>query len=318
MSDGTVPPEPNAPEPGFDLPSEVSAFAEAFPKLFEHVTFVDVDSAQILCADANKHAAALARFRAEGPEGQAFRNEYLASREFKTSRAWSDGQGEHFVFVYANEDQPRFLGPSVPFARYMRFVLNHELGHILVPEGGSDNRLLAETAADAYALALDFARYRDTSLAEAALLFRTTWALFNEQGILNFSSPAIENMLENGEKIVAEAADPAAAVALAGKVARDHALPVPEAMRLHESLAAVRAHPDLATLTGVALETPMAETFKWTATVLKAVLSRQISLQGQREEDFNAAAAKLPAELAVREHEFAAQPKVVQQAPLPA
>ena len=81
---------------------------------------------------------------------------------------------------------------------------------------------------------------------------------------------------------------------------------------------AVRRHPDLATLTGVALETPLPETFKWTATVLKAFLSRQIYLEGQREEDFNAAAARLSTELAAREKEFAAKPKPVPAAPLPA
>jgi hypothetical protein len=313
-------PPDTPPDETFSLSAAATEFYERFPHFEGKMTFVDVSTGDIINSDPQKGDEFVELFHSDAGK-ERLQPIVAQCQKARTSYSWQDGAGNYAVFIYTGDDRPRFFGDAVSPARELQFIFDHEVGHAVVPEGSSDDRLTAENAADAYALICDLQRHGgDAALAEAALLFRTSFALFNKSGLINFSAPTIETIIGMRSEVITDDMTPEKTVALAGSLATARTMGVDAAKQFADSLEKLRGQPSLGALANIVLETPLPDTFKWTSTVLKAVLERKGFLPNTTTEAFNAAARDLPPQILLREKEFAAGvfEKRVPKAPPPA
>jgi hypothetical protein len=293
MADAIAEIVPPATADSFDLHAAAAEFYDQFPAFAGRVTFVDVASGQIINSDPAKGQKFIDFFST--PEGK---EEILPIIQGCVSGKCCHTQfandGDAAIFMYLRDDRQRYFGDAVSARRELQFVFDHETGHVVVPEGSADDRLTAENAADAFALLRDMARGGDDTLAKAALLFRTGFALLVKSGIVNFSSPMIEDFIQDRGRLAEEGLTPARMVTLAADFANRDTMDAQRVEALQQSLEKLYRHRSLATLKDIALTTPLPDTFKWTSTILKAVLDRRIGMPGSTAEAFDDAVRDLP------------------------
>lgn len=313
VSEVAPPPQDDA----FDLAEAAAEFYDRFPAYAGRVSFVDVTSGAIINSDPAKVQELIGTFSTE--EGRQFLGPIIGHcRKTRTPYTQFAEDGDAIIFMYTKDDGPRYFSDAIPKGRAMRFVFDHETGHVVVPEGSSDIRLKAENAADAFALLCDLERHGDLDLAEEALLFRTSYALFNAKGMINFSSPMIEKFIADHDTLAKEKLTADKIVSLSGEFANHDTMPEDKAVTLMQSLEGLRRLPSLDTLTHITLETPLPDTFKWTSTILKSILSGHGSIPGTTAEAFNQACREVPPKMKQREMQFSRPAKTAGAAPLPA
>jgi len=292
--------------PAFSFTDAVEAFYDRFPDHLNKTFFVDVSTGNIAHPDPAV-VGELIDLITKSEAGKHELQPIIAKcRAQKTSYCEQDSGGNSIIFIYTGDDRPRFLGKNVSPAAELQFIFDHEVGHAVVPEGRSDNRLMAENAADAYAVICDLQRNGPAStLLENVLLFRTSFALYHASGMINFSGPTLERMAED-RKLLAESFTAGQAINAAGKYARENTLPHKQAYDLFESFEKMHNQKPLGALTDVTLHTPFPDTFKWARTVLKAILDRKMEApEGLSEEFSDAARKKLLPKIAARARAFA-------------
>ncbi|MDE1152939.1 MAG: hypothetical protein PW788_10420 [Micavibrio sp.] len=291
----------------FDFTSAVEAFYDKFPDHTGKTFFVDVSTGNIAHPDPGV-VDELVHLITKTEDGAKQLQPIIAKcRDQKTSYCQQDGNGNSIIFIYTADDRPRFLGGSVTPAQELQFIFDHEVGHAVVPEGGSDVRLVAENAADAYAVLCDLQRNGPESrLLESVLLFRTGYALYHPAGMINFSGPTLEQIAAQREELAKTPAAVAETLATAGRLAREHTLSHKDAYALFESFEPMHNYKPVGALAQVVLTTPLPDTFKWAGTVLKAILERKLDAPEGLSEEFSDAAARiLLPKVAARERELA-------------
>ncbi len=291
--------QPGSPE--FDFEAAVSEFYDAYPDRTGSVYFIDVSTGNVPHPDEKVAKDLIALIKSEQGK-KTLLPIYAHCLQQKTSYCETDDHGNSIVFIYTGEDRPRFFQGAVTTAQELQFIFDHETGHAIVPEGGSRERLVAENAADAFALIRNLQRNGpDPVLAEQLLLFRTRHALYNTAGMINFSGPTVEKVNESQARLAAAGVDPQQAISLAGAFASHYTPNTGAAQHLFESFEKLHGKTPLGELTNVVLTTPFPDTFKWTSTVLKAILEKKIAAPEGLAEEFNDEAAKiLPPKIAER------------------
>ncbi len=290
----------------FNFHDAVSEFYDAYPDRENSVYFVDVSTGSIAHPDQDVVAELIELMGSEQGKKQ-LQPVYAHCAKQKTSFCQTDDHGNSFVFIYTGDDRPRFFDGSVTMAQELQFIFDHETGHAIVPEGASRDRLVAENTADAFALIRNLQRNGpDPVLAEQLMLFRTRHALYNTSGMINFSGPTVEKVNESQARLANAGVDPQQAISLAGAFAAHYTPNTGEAQHLFESFEKLHGQTPLGELTNIVLTTPFPDTFKWTSTVLKAILEKKIATPAGLAEEFNDEAAKtLPAKIAARAAELA-------------
>ncbi|HYD18700.1 MAG TPA: hypothetical protein VEF76_09490 [Patescibacteria group bacterium] len=287
--------------PKFIFENAVAEFYEAYPERLGNVFFVDVSTGNIAHPDEKVVGELIELIGSE--QGKEVLQPIIAHcRKQKTSYCQVDEQGNSIIFIYTGDDRPRFFDGAVTPAQELQFIFDHETGHALVPEGGSRDRLVAENAADAFALIRNLQRNGpDPELAEQLMLFRTRHALYNTSGMINFSGPTVEKVNDAQPRLAAAGVNPQQAISLAGAFAAHYTPNNGEAQHLFESFEKLHGQTPLGELTNIVLTTPFPDTFKWTSTVLKAILEKKIAPPDGLAEEFNEDAAKtLPPKIAAR------------------
>lgn len=287
--------------PTFDFEAAVSEFYDTYPDRTNSVYFVDVSTGNI--AHPNPEAVQELIDLMQSEQGKKNLQPIFAHcQKQKTSYCQTDDHGNSIVFIYTADDRPRFFDGSVTPAQELQFIFDHETGHAIVPEAGSRDRLVAENAADAFALIRNIQRNgADPALAEQLMLFRTRHALYNTSGMINFSGPTVEKINESQERIAAAGVNAQQAISLAGAFAAHYTPNTGEAQHLFESFEKLHGQTPLGELTNIVLTTPFPDTFKWTSTVLKAILEKKIATPAGLEAEFNDEAARiLPPKIAER------------------
>jgi hypothetical protein len=291
----------------FDLHAAAAEFYDSFPAWKGRLTFIDVTSGAIINSDPAK-VEAISQLAAT-PEGrEEIMPIFAHCTRNKCPHTQFTNDGDCIIFMYTQDDYPHYFGNVVTRARELQFIFDHETGHVVVPEGSSKDRLKAENAADAFALLRDLKRGGNDALAEAALMFRTTFALFSKGGMINFSAPMIEDFLNQGAKLSQEEIPFERMISLAGEFADRNTMDAGRAEAFKRSIEKLHGYPSLGALTNVVMETPLPDTFKWTAEVLKAALDGRIKLPGTTTEAFDEVARDAPPRLKDREREFSRPP----------
>lgn len=255
-----------------------AAVAEAYtqnPALADSVYFIDISKGQMAHPDKAMMADVLA-FISNSDAGRQFIQPKIDEcRRHKTSYCHGGGGGSSFVYLYTGEDRLRFFSGKVSAAEEMLFIFDHEFAHAHIPAAQSDNRFLAETAADSYALIRHIQRFgQGSALAREVVGFRAHDTAFRAQGILNFSCPALEYILKNPKKIDYAALTPAQTSALAADIALG-LLPEEKTLRaLHQAFSPVHNGAGIAALRDIAVTSKDADVLKWSATALKAALAK--------------------------------------------
>lgn len=287
--------------PTFDFEAAVSEFYDNYPDRTNSVYFVDVSTGNIAHPDPQAVMELINLMQSEQGK-QTLQPIFAHCQKQKTSYCQTDDHGNSIVFIYTADDRPRFFDGSVTPAQELQFIFDHETGHAIVPEAGSRDRLVAENAADAFALIRNIQRNgADPVLAEQLILFRTRHALYNTSGMINFSGPTVEKINESQDRIAAAGVNAQQAISLAGAFASHYTPNTGEAQHLFESFEKLHGQTPLGELTNIVLTTPFPDTFKWTSTVLKAILEKKIATPKGLEEEFNDEAAKtLPPKIAER------------------
>ncbi len=305
MADAIAETVPKAAADSFDLQAAASEFYDSFPDFAGRVTFVEVASGQIINSDPAKLQEFVDMFNT--PEGKEEIMPIIAGCiSGKCCHTQFTNDDDAVIFMYLQDDRQRYFG-NLPVRRELQFVFDHETGHVVVPEGSASNRLTAENAADAFALLRDMGRGGDDTLAKSALLFRAGYAFLVKSGIVNFSSPLIEDFIGERGRLAEEGLTPPRMVTLAADFAQRDTMDAQRVEALQKGLQKFYEQPSLATLKDIALTTPLPDTFKWTSTILKAVLDRRISMPGSTAETFNDAVRDMP-RLQEREEEFSHPP----------
>ncbi len=290
----------------FNFHDAVSEFYNDYPDRKNSVYFVDVSTGTIVHPDEDVVGELIELMGSEQGKKQ-LQPIFAHCVQQKTSYCQTDDHGNSFIFIYTADDRPRFFDGAVTPAQELQFIFDHETGHAIVAEGGSRDRLVAENAADAFALIRNLMRRGpDPELAEQLMLFRTRHALYNTSGMVNFSGPTVEKVNENQQRLANAGVDPLQAISLAGAFAAHYTPNTGEAQHLFESFEKLHGQTPLGELTNIVLTTPFPDTFKWTSTVLKAILEKKIATPEGLAAEFNDDAAKtLPPKIAARAAQLA-------------
>lgn len=256
-----------------------AAVAEAYAQNLEmanSVYFVDISKGQVAHPDPDTLREVLA-FISDSDAGKKFLQPQIQDCLKNKASYCHFGGASNFVYIYTGDDRQQFFSPRVSRAQEMTFIFDHEFAHAHIQSGGSDNRFLAETTADAYALIRHIQRFGgNTPLATEVVATRARDTAFRPNGIFNFSCAALEYIVQNPDKIDYAALTPAQTSALAETIAQQHAPDGPLLKRLHSAFNPLHQNGSPETLAKISLETKDADVLKWSATVLKALLNKSI------------------------------------------
>lgn len=261
----------------FDFEAAVKEAYRQNPGIEATVFFVDISKGQV--AHPNRQTLnEILHFISDSDAGKQFLQPQIQEcQRNKTSYCHFGGESS-FVYIYSGTDRPRFFSPRVSDVQEMTFIFDHEFAHAHIVAGGSDNRFLAENTADAYALIRHIQRFgADTALAEEVVAFRARDTVFRPNGILNFSCSALEHILDTAKTVDYNKLTPAETSAMAEQIAREFTPDAPTLKKLHAAFTPLHQSGSAADLVKISLETKDAEVLKWSATVLKALLSKTVA-----------------------------------------
>lgn len=134
---------------------------------------------------------------------------------------------------YNNPDDFRlFGGKSSPEEWNVVGILDHELGHLLVPNGVAADTTLssknfAECTADAYALIRHAQRYGDMTKVADYVRWKRSYDMINTGETVHFTAYVIDALVEHKDKIDFKAMTPDQTRTLAWRFAAKYAPPTP-------------------------------------------------------------------------------------------
>lgn len=260
----------------FDFNEAVADFYTVHPDLKDKVFFIDPAAGSVAHPDP-AIMQELVDFISKTDAGKEHMQPIIANcAKNKTSYCHPNGPGGGFVFVYSGADAQRFTKQH-SHATELQFIFDHETAHAIVEDGRSDNRFLAESIADAYAAVRHLQRSGgDTQFIEDMMLARATDTVFRENGILNFSCPVIEKILEDAKTVPFEKFSPAETVSYVTAIAQQHTPDGPALRSLHENLAALKDRPTLSGLQNVVATTTDAHVLVWGRKVMQALAQNRV------------------------------------------
>lgn len=129
----------------------------------------------------------------------------------------------NFILLYTSPDKPRMLGPNSALAEDIQFVFDHELGHIVSPNGRRDVTSMTrhECVADVYSALRHYQRYGlESDAIERLMLVRAQRlvTLYGKRNIEHFTGDALEKLLEEKDSLKIIGLSGAETAALAGKL----------------------------------------------------------------------------------------------------
>lgn len=260
----------------FNFNEAVADFYTAHPNLKDKVFFIDPAAGAVAHPD-QAVMQELVDFITRSDAGKEHLQPIIADcAKHKTSYCKPNGPGGGFVFVYSGADAMRFTKQH-SHAVEMQFIFDHETAHAIIEEGRSDNRFLAESIADAYATLRHLQRTGgDTRFIEDMMLTRAADTVFRKNGILNFSCPVIEKILEDAKSVPFEQFSHAETVSYVTAMAQQYTPDGPALRSLHENLAALKDRPRLSDLQKVVATTTDAHALRWGRKVMSALLTERI------------------------------------------
>lgn len=260
----------------FNFNEAVADFYTARPDLQDKVFFIDPAAGAVAHPD-QAVMQELVDFIAHSDAGKKHMQPIIADcAKYKTSYCHPNGPGGGFVFVYSGADAMRFTKRH-SHATEMQFIFDHETAHAIIEDGRSDNRFLAESIADAYAAVRHLQRNGgDTQFIEDMMLARARDTVFRENGILNFTCPVIEKILEDAKTVPFEKFSHAETVSYVTATARQYTPDGPALRSLHENLAALKGRPRLIDLQNVVATATDAHVLHWGRKVMSALATQRI------------------------------------------
>lgn len=265
----------------FSFTDAVAEAYEIYPELTEKVFFIDPATGNIPHPDPEVVQELIDLFTKTEPGRDVLQPIIANCQKNKSSYCHPNGPGGGFVFVYSGDDALRLTGGEKhnghSHKTELQFVFDHELAHAIVPDGRSDNTFLAEGIADAFASLRHLQRNKgDTGFLEDMMLARAADTAFRENGILNFSSPVMEKILEDAKTVNFEKFSHAETVSYVTATAQQYT-PDGAALRgLHDSFAALKKYPQLKELKNIVATATDANALKWGKRVLKALQTSRI------------------------------------------
>jgi hypothetical protein len=276
------------PAPQFDFETVVDETYTRLPELRDKVFFIDVSQGKIAHPDPDVVKELIDLFQNSDAGHEHLQPRIRSLLETKTSYCQINGPGGGFVMLYTTDDRRSFTttGESVDRKdQEMFFIFDHELAHAIIPEGRSDNRFTAETAADAYAAVRHFQRFgRDSGLIDEMRDTRTQNTFFEEGGIFNFSSPALTRIIEDAKTVPFEKFSEAETVAYVSAVAQQHSPDGQTLRSLYDAYAAIKEQPSLARLKNVVAKSEDAAVLTWGRVALEAFRKQETAKQEKQTE----------------------------------
>ncbi|TVQ85676.1 MAG: hypothetical protein EA357_00235 [Micavibrio sp.] len=265
----------------FSFIDAVSEAYETYPELVKKVFFIDPATDNIPHPDPAV-VQELIDFVTKTKPGRDVIQPIIAEcKKNKSSYCHTNGPGGGFVFVYSGEDALRLTGGENhnghSHKTELQFVFDHELAHAIVPEARSDNLFLAESVADAFAALRHLQRNKgDTGFIEDMMLARAAGTAFRKNGILNFSSPVLEKILEDAKTVNFEKFSHAETVSYVTATAQQYTPDGATLGKLYKSFAALKEQPQLKDLQNIVATTGDANALKWGKRILQALQTSRI------------------------------------------
>ena len=260
----------------FNFNEAVADFYDAQPDAQDKVFFIDPATGTVAHPDPAVMQE-LVDFVSQSDAGREHMQPIIADcAKHKTSYCKPNGPGGGFVFVYSGADALRFTTRH-SHATEMQFIFDHETAHAIIEDGRSDNRFLAESVADAYATVRHLQRTGgDTAFIEDMMLSRATDTLFRENGILNFSCPVIEKILDDAKHVPFEKFSHTETVSYVTTMAQQYT-PDGAALRsLHENMKALKGQAKLSDLQKIVATTTDANALVWGKRVMSALATQRV------------------------------------------
>lgn len=260
----------------FSFTDAVAEAYETYPEIKDKVFFMDPASGDIPHPDPAV-VQELIDFFTKTEAGRDVMQPIIANcQKHKSSYCHPNDPGGGFVFVYSGADAQRFAGAH-SHKTELQFIFDHELAHAIVPDGRSDNPFLAESIADAFATLRHLQRHKgDTAFIEDMMLARATGMAFRKNGILNFSSPVLEKILEDAKTVPFEKFSHTETVSYVTAMAQQYTPDGPALRRLHESFAALKDQPQLQDLKNIIATTADAQVLTWGKRILQALQTQRV------------------------------------------
>lgn len=278
--------------PLFDVNAAVADFYTAHPDLAEKVFFIDAAAASVAHPDPAMMQE-LVRFITQSEPGKTHVQPAIAGcATHKSSYCLPNGPEGGFIILYSGADALR-LTHGHSHATELQFVFDHETAHAIIEDGRSDNRFLAENIADAYATVRHLQRTGgNTRFIEDMMLARARDTVFRENGILNFSSPVLEKILDDAKTVPFEKFSHAQTVAYVTAMARQYTPDGPALRSLHENLAALKGRPRLNDLHKIVATSEDAHVLHWGRKVMSALATQRIPRPENLRRPFKKAATR--------------------------
>lgn len=278
----------------FKFNEAVADFYAAHPDAQDKIFFIDPASGNVAHPDPAV-TQELVDFITRSDPGKEHMQPIIADcAKHKTSYCKPNGPGGGFVFVYSGADALRLTNRH-SHAVELQFIFDHETAHALIEDGRSDNRFLAESVADAYATVRHLQRTGgDTGFIKDMMLSRAAHTLFTKNGILNFSCPVIDKILDDAGSVPFEKFSHAETVSYVTAMARQHT-PDGAALRsLHDNVAVLKDRPQLSELQKVIATTTDANALVWGQKVMQALATARVPKPGSLRSTFTKARLRPP------------------------
>ena len=278
----------------FNFNEAVADFYAAQPDAKDKVFFIDASTGEAAHPDP-AIAQELHDFLTGSDPGREHMQPIIANcAKNKTSYCKPNGPGGGFVFVYTGADAMRFTTRH-SHAAEMQFIFDHETAHAIIEDGRSDNRFLAESIADAYATVRHLQRTGgDTRFIEDIMLSRETDTLFRENGILNFSCPVIDKILDDAKHVPFKKFSHAETVSYVTAMAQQYTPDGPALRSLHENMATLKGQTKLSNLQKIVATTSDAHALVWGKRVMQALATQRVPKPANLRRVFKKAAQRPP------------------------
>jgi|GEM_PF-1886167 len=288
------------PARAFDFEAAVDEAYTRQPELRDKVFFIDISAGKIAHPDPDVVQELIDLFQNSDAGRKHLQPRIQSLRQSKTSYCHINGPGGGFVMLYAADDRRSFTptGQSADKKdQEMFFIFDHELAHAIIPEGSSDNRFLAETAADAYAAVRHFQRFgRDSQMIAEMRDARAQNTFFEDGGIFNFSSPVLTRIIEDAKSVPFEKFSDAETTAYVSGMAQQHAPDGPTLRSLYDAYAVIKEQPSLAQLKNVVARTEDTAVLHWGRIALDAFRRQETEKPQSKTEQHRSLRRKISAQ----------------------
>jgi len=276
------------PRDRFDYDAAVAEAYDMFPHLRQKLYFYDLGEGRWVHPDPTAHQTLDDKFK-KHPAALTYISDCIDKfTADKNSCALGGGNGDRFILLYTSPDKLRMLGRHSSLAEDIQFVFDHELGHVVSPNGARNIASMTrhECVADIYSALRHYQRYGlESDAVERLMLVRAQRivSLAGKRHREHFTGDALEKLLEEKDKIQIMGLSGAETAELAGKLGTAFTPPDLHVADLSISfdqfqtgLARDRGEKPLRDLAQQLLLTGEATTFKWGARALLSYMDGNI------------------------------------------